>query len=195
MVSSIYRIAEQCQANIKGVDIQTIIAAVTDCLGVVAKNQWYENKQDSVSEVDGVFLYTFGIAAKLTPLPAASTGLYCITIPTAVIRLPNEMGINNVAFLATPGQSFYRVSAGNFGMWSGLKAYEGLSTTQLYFVIGNKMYFPEMTAGTASDILLTLAVAYTGIDVREELNIPPDVINQVVLLVNQRFGVADTSKN
>lgn len=194
MISSVYRIAEQCRVVLKDVERQVLIAAVQDCLGTVVKNSWYENKQDGIAEVDGVFIYTFGKTVALTPTLEASTGLYYITIPSSYVRLPNEMGINQVSFLTTQTAPFVRISSANYGMWAGLKAYE-LGGLQTYFVEGTKMYFPKMVVGTVANILLKLSVAYSTLDVREEFNIPPDVINQVIIMVNQRFLGTAEQKN
>lgn len=186
MISSIYRIAEQCLVTLPNVERQVLIAAVQDCLGSVVKLQWYENRQDGVAEVDGVFIYAFGKTTPLTPVLDTAAGFYYITMPASYVRIPCELGINQVSFLRDQANDFVRLNSGSVSMWSNLKAF-ALGGKQTYFIEGAKMYFPKMAVGTVDDILLKLAVAYAQLDVREEFTVPPDVINQVVIMVNQRF--------
>lgn len=190
MISSIYRIAEQCLVTLSGVDRQAVIAAVVDSLGSATKAQWYENKQDGISEIDGIFIYTFGKTTFLTPVLDDGVNMYYITTPSAYVRLPNEMGIVMVSFLQGQTLPFVRINAGSVGMWARLKA-SVLGGSQTYFSEGSRLYFPKMTATTNGNILLKLAGGFAGVDVREELNLPPDVISQVVMMVNQKFQPQD----
>lgn len=186
MVSSIYRIAEQCMSTIPNVDRQTLIAAVQDSLGIIAKQNWFENKSDGVTEVDGSLIFTFGKTSPLTPAQDADTDMYCITIPSSSVALPNGYGINMVSFMKGQTSPFVMINSGSVGLWSRVKA-GVLGGSQTYFVEGTKMYFPKMTAATAGNILLKMVAAFAEIDVRAELNIPPDMITQIIAMVNQKF--------
>lgn len=186
MISSIYRIAEQCRQTLPNVEMQPLIAAVQDCFGTVAKGSWYENKQDGVSEVDGSLIFTFGKTNALSPAVDVNVDMYYIVIPSSAVALPNGYGINMVSFMKAQNTPLIMINSGSVGMWANVKA-GILGGRQTYFVEGTKMYFPKMTSATVQNILLKMVLALGEVDVREELNIPPDMISQIVLMVNQKF--------
>lgn len=190
MVSSIFRIAEQCHVNLPEENIQTLIAAVQDSFGVIAKQNFYENKQDGAAEVDGSLIFTFGKNTPLTPALDVDTDMYYIVIPSSSVSLPGGYGINQVSFLKGQSTPFGMIQAGSTSIWSSIKA-GVLAGRQTYFVEGTKMYFPKMNSSNNGNILLKLVLALTEVDVREDLNIPPDMISQIILMVNQKFAQTD----
>jgi hypothetical protein len=187
MVSSIFRIAEQVQEEHPDRVIQVCIAAVLDCFGTVTKQLWYEGKQDGVVEVDGSLIFTFGKESPLIPAVDVNTDLYYIVIPSSSVALPGGYGINQVSYLKGQTFPFAMINAGSMSMWNSIKA-SVLGGRQTYFVEGTKMYFPKMTAANTQNILLKLVLGLTNVDVRAELNIPPDMINQIIAMVGQKFA-------
>ena len=98
-MASLYKIAEKCILIVPKVPIQALLSSVVDVYASMSKKEWYENKADGVSEVDGTFIYTFGKSSPLVPEVDTDTDLYYITIPSSYLRLPHEMGINSVSFM------------------------------------------------------------------------------------------------
>lgn len=193
MSTSIYKIAEKANNIIENGDMQALISSCIDCYAQVVKKEWYENKQDGVSEIDGVFLYNFGKTDPLVPVLDVSTDMYYITVPSSYLRLPCEYGINSVSFLLGQTSPFVRIGAGSLGMWNNLKA-NVLGGRQTYFVEGIQMYFPKMTAVTKGNIMLKLAIALDAVDPEEDLNIPPDVASMIVDMVVAKFNPKQASK-
>ncbi len=187
MYSSIYRIAEQVREEHGDRDIQVCIAAVLDCFGTVAKQSFYENKQDGVNDIDGSLIFTFGKTTPLTPVVDVSADLYYIVVPSSSVSLPGGYGIVQVSYLKGQTFPFMMISAGSQSIWNSIKA-GVLGGHQTYYVEGTKMFFPKMTAANTQDILLKLVLALKDVDVRAELNIPPDMISQIVQMVNQKFA-------
>lgn len=186
-MQTLLKLAEQCKNILGKGDTQAYIASVIDAYGSVAKKEFYENKQDGVAEVDGVFIYTFGKADKLVPVLDVDTDMYYIWIPSSSLRLPHEMGINQVSAMKGQKDPFVRITAGSLGIWENLKA-NAFGGRQTYMVEGTKMYFPKMTSDTVTDILLKMAIALDTVDVEETLNIPPSVADAIVSMVIAKFA-------
>ncbi len=183
---TLYEIAEKCRYQLGSGDLQVLTSAVIDSYATVAKSQFYENKNDGCSEIDGSFIYTFGKVTALTPVLDLSTDQYCIVIPSSYVRLPHEYGINWVSYMKDKSMPFVRINAGSVGMWSNIKA-ALLAGRQTYYVEGTTMYFPKMTKVQVGDILLKLAIALDTVEVDEPLNISRSVVDQIVVLVVQKF--------
>lgn len=181
MGRSLYYIAEQCNIRLDKIDMQTLIAAVVDAYGTMARNAWYENKAEGISEVDGSFIYTF---PDIEPSWDASRDYYYITIPSSYLRLPHEMGINWVSFMKDR-RAFVRITS--ISLWENLKAF-ALGGKQAYMVEGTKMYFPKMTGANKGNILLKMAIALDTVDARQELNIPPNMVASIIDYVVNQFA-------
>lgn len=181
-MTSLYKIAEKCILIVPKVPIQALLSSVVDVYASMAKKEWYENKADGVSEVDGTFIYTFGKSSPLVPEVDTDTDLYYITIPSSYLRLPHEMGINSVSFMKEQNYPFVRVTS--TGLWNNLKANV---FKQTYMVEGNRLYFPKMTSVNKGNILLKMAIALDTADVDQQLNIPPNMVDEIVNIVVAKY--------
>ena len=181
-MTSLYKIAEKCILIVPKVPIQALLSSVVDVYASMAKKEWYENKADGVSEVDGTFIYTFGKSSPLVPEVDTDTDLYYITIPSSYLRLPHEMGINNVSFMKEQNYPFVRITS--TGLWNNLKANV---FKQTYMVEGNRLYFPKMTSVNKGNILLKMAIALDTADVDQQLNIPPNMVDEIVNIVVAKY--------
>jgi len=182
-MTSLSKIAEQVKYILGFGDMQPILASVIDCYSSVVKKEFYENKSDGMSEIDGAFIYTF---KKIVPVLDIDVDQYYIKIPSSYLRLPHEMGVNYVGFALGQTKPFVRINSGSIGMWNGLKA-AVLGGSQTYYIEGNLMYFPKMTSSTNGDILLKLAIALDTEDVDFELNIPRSMVDNIVNMVLAKF--------
>lgn len=182
-MTSIYKIAEQvCLVTGRMGDIQAITSFVIDAYSSCAKLSWYENKQDGSNSVDGAFIYTFGKTESLTPILDLDTDIYFIILPSSFLRLPHEMGINQVSFMKGQNKSFIRIGVGSIGLWANLKA-SLFGGNQTYFVEGGRIYFPRMTSLDTGNILLKMAIALDNVDIDEELDIPRSMVDMIVNIV------------
>lgn len=177
MATSLYKIAESCRViTEKRVSIQVLVSEVTEAYGAVAKKIWFENTAFDEQEVDGSFLTTF---SSIEPILDCDRDLYYIVLPSSYLILPHQAGIQWVSFMKDK-ESFVKVP--NYGVYAGLKSnvFGGLIP---YQPEGNKLLFPTMTNQTNGPILLKLAIAYDGIDPYEQLNIGPNIVNDIVAMV------------
>lgn len=181
-MTSLYKIAEKCILIVPKIPIQALLSSVVDVYASMAKKEWYENKADGVSEVDGTFIYTFGKSSPLVPEVDTDTDLYYITIPSSYLRLPHEMGINSVSFMKEQNYPFVRITS--TGLWNNLKANV---FKQTYMVEGNRLYFPKMTSVNKGNILLKMAIALDTADVDQQLNIPPNMVDEIVNIVVAKY--------
>ncbi len=187
MASSIYKVAEQCRSGLGGkVDLQTLITSCIDVYGSLVKKEWYESKQADCAEIGGQFITTFGKKESLIPTLDISTDMYYIIIPSSYLSLPYEMGINMVSFLKGQTNEFIRINSGSLSLWNGLKA-SVLGGRQTYFVEGIRMYFPKMKSLEAGNILLKMTIAFDNLNVEEDLNIPPNIVDMIVNMVIAKF--------
>ncbi len=183
---SLYRVAEQCKIILeKRVDIQVLIPAVVSAYGYVAKQIWFENTSFDEQSIDGSFLTVF---KNIDPVYDESRDLYFITIPSTYLILPHSMG---VSWVSTMKDRKSWVLVQNWGMFAGLQS-ALMGGRQVYEIEGNRMWFPKMTReNNDCPLLLKLAIAYDAIDPYEELNIGPNIINDIINIVVKPYMVKD----
>lgn len=185
---SILNIAEQCKSILGQGDLQILIQAVKNAIGTYVKTQWYEGKNEGVSEIDGSFIETF---RNLIPEKDEDLLQYYINIPSSYVDIPNQMGINQVSFIS--GEAFVRLGSGQESLFRNLKG-NVFGGRQTYVVQGSKMYFPKMketditSKGVVQGLLLRLAVGFDGIGDDQQLNIPSSAQDSIVNLVIAKMG-------
>lgn len=177
MATSLYKIAESCRViTEKRVSIQVLVSEVTEAYGAVAKKIWFENTAFDTQEIDGSFVNTFN---SLDPILDCDRDMYYIVLPSTYLILPHEIGVVWVSLMKDK-KSYVRVQ--NWGVFEGLKS-SVMGGRSPYQIEGNKMWFPKMTNQTNGPVLLKLAIAYDAIDPYEQLNIGPNIINDIVAMV------------
>lgn len=184
MIYTLYSLAEKSRIILGKGDMQSIIASVIDVYASMAQKSWYESKAEGVSEVDGVFLVPF---KNITPILDLSTDMYYIVNPSSYLLLPNGLGINYVGFAKGQSKPFVPIASSGLGLWSNLKAF-ALGGSQVYFIEGIRTYFPKMTNTTNGEIMVRYAIAFDQMDVEQDLQIPPNVANEIVDMVVQKFA-------
>lgn len=187
-MTSIYSIAEKCQVVIgPKVGMQVIISSVVDSYAVCVKKAWFEGKADGDGSISGVFIYPF---KNLVPVKDTDYDLFYIDVPSSYLQLPHQMGINSVSFMKGQNDPFILTGAASFGIDNTSLA-GCLGGWQTYFVEGSKMYFPKMTQDIVNSdgckILLKLTIALDTVDVEEQLNVPPNIVNDIVVMVSQPY--------
>lgn len=185
MGASLYKLAEKAYSILEKGDMQALIEACQDAYAVVAKREYYENKQDGVGEVEGVFFYSFGKTTTITPELDSVVDKYYISVPSSYLRLPCEAGINMVSYLKGQSKPFVRISAADEQALNLLGSCMG--GRQPYYVEGAKMYFPKMTADLVGPIFLRMAIALDNVDPEENLNIPPNLQSMIVDMVVAKY--------
>ena len=191
MASSLYKIAEKAKLILGKGDLQSIISSVQDVYASQVKLSWFENKQEGVTEINGVFIYTF---KDLVPVLDCDIDLYGIDVPSSYLNLPNQSGINQVSFAKGQNKPFVMVSAASWGMFANLKSWV-MGGNHTFFVEGTKMYFPIMTkeivdsmVDNNTGLLLKMSVALDTVDPDADLNIPPNVVDNIVNIVVAKYA-------
>jgi hypothetical protein len=189
-MTSLLKIAEQAKAILGKGTSQELIEYVKQGYALVAKQQWFEGKQDGTSEINGSFIYSFGKSTTLTPAVDSATDEYFIVLPSTYLELPHQFGVQQVSFLNGQNKPFINIGNGGMGLYSGLKA-GAMGGNELYYVESTKMYFPRMTVNSTGNILLKLAVALDEVDVDENINIAPNVVRMIVDTVVQQYAAKE----
>lgn len=182
IITSLYSIAEKVKHRLGKGEIQAYISVVTDALATAVKNEWYQGRNDGINEIAGQFLYTFGKTTPLIPTIEPIYNLYQVTIPSSYVSIPYEIGITQVS--CATGRPFIRLESATWRNYLETKAGKALGA-QPYFTENTLMYFPLMTM--PENIYMVLAVAYTTINPREQINLAPNVIDAVVDIVCKKY--------
>jgi hypothetical protein len=191
--TSLYKIYEQVQRILGKGEPQELIELVKQSYATAVKISFYEGKQDGVTEISGSAIYSFGKDTPLTPVLDDTTGEYYITIPSSYVDLPNDSGVHSVSYLRSQNKPMVKLANGGVGLFAGLKSY-ALGGNGVFYVEGTRMYFPKMSSsvtsvsGSVGNILLKLAVALDEVDVDDELNIPPNIVETIIKLVVEKYA-------
>lgn len=189
-MASLYKIAEQVQAITGKGNLQAIIESVKNVYASQCKLSWFENKAEGINEVNGIFVYTF---KNISPELDCDLNLFYIDVPSSYLNLPNEMGVNQVSFMKGQNRAFVRVGSSSWGMWTNLKS-GLLGNNQIYFMEqaisepNSKIYFPNMDENNKGNILLKLTVAVDTTDVEAEINIPPNIVDNIVNAIIVKYA-------
>jgi hypothetical protein len=197
-MTTIFKIAEQCLNRInKGpqgpnedIRQQELNIAVYQAFGTVVKGSYFQNKNEGITEINGTFIYSF---KNIVPALDTDLEIYTCILPSSYIDLPREIGIQYVGFMQSgnpkqpQSKPMLRVP-NNFAAMSQGLAVENLQTRTPFYVEGNNLYFPKMTADEAKkNLLIKLAVSLEGIDEDTAINIPPEMQAEIIELVVAKF--------
>jgi len=185
MAISVYNLQEQIVARIGNskAEPQALIQAIKNAYAKITFLEWAKGKLEGVSEILGGSVYTF---TDITPELDISNNKYYAIIPSTYVSIPHDMGIVQISYVKGENRPFVRMSAGLSSLFSGLLA-NALGNNQTYEVVGNKMYFPKMQKNEVGDITMKLSVAFSD-DVDEELNISPNIAEDIINMVVQQFA-------
>jgi len=185
-----YLLAEQIQrilladyANRDNVlTIQELMVSVSQEYAQVVKLNWFQGKNDGVSEIEGVFVYTF----KNRPvLKDEDTGRYYSEIPSSYLSLPHELGIRMVAEMKGDSQPFIRVPLTYLALTRNLTSITNMGRSGFY-VEGKNIYF--VNYNKAEKVMFKLAIALEETDADDEIQIPPDIQSQIIDKVLTKYG-------
>ena len=183
--TSLYKISEQCRViTDKRVSIQVLLEAVKNAYAAVAKKQFYDNTTFDSTELNGSFIYTF---PKVVPEFDCDRDMWYLTITSSYLELPHQMGVNWVS-LMQERESWVLVT--NWGIFRNLLS-SGMGGRNVYEIEGKRMWFPKMTSLNTGPVLLKLAIALDTVDPEEELNIAPNMVNDIITIVTQPYMVKD----
>ena len=182
---SIYNLAQQITTKTGKGTWQEVEQAVRNAYSAVVKREWYTAKGLDINEINGAFIVSFK-----NQIPILDTELkqYYITIPSTYLGLPQENGINTVAYMSELDVSFVMCNIATVGRLNSIKA-GVMGGIQLFYVANDgdngsmRMYFPRMNNQTALPIFLAFTLALDTYDVDAPLNIPADIQNEIVNMV------------
>ncbi len=206
-MTSKFKIAEQIRRILNSgaagpnvsIGQQELMISVSQVFGTVVKLNWFQNKNEGYSELDGQFIYSF----KNQPiLYDEDLTQYYSVIPSSYISLPHEMGIQFIGLMKSGNTSqsqtepMVRVFNGFPQLARGL-ALETLQTRKAFYVEGSNIIYLGMTAELAKlNVLMKLAVSLEGIDEDTQISLSPEIQKQIIDMVVAQYmpekQIADT---
>lgn len=190
--TSKYRLAEQSQRLILGgnptddreVTTTELMLYVEQCLGQLVKLNYFQNKQEGESTVNGDFIYSFeDVGVKQDE----AKSLFYSELPATSMALPHDMGVYGISCMKDQRNAFVRVPNGFMSLYNGL-ASSNLEGRQGYFLENKRVYYPNMdVADNIKGVLMKLVVPLGGIEPDEEINIPLDFQHDIVNKTTELF--------
>ena len=187
MLTSQAKIAEQISLRLRQhtsdgeVDDRELMLAIHQRLGVIVRNRLYESKGIESQEVDGSFYYPIFDISVLKN----KQGRYFVKLPSTTMSLPFGVEIKRVG--TDNGVGFIPVQNGFNDLYKGLAA-SSLEGQIGYFKSGSNLMFANMTASNNPDkINIEMVLPFGSLDEDDEINIPADVVAEVVELVFTDF--------
>ena len=190
MATSLYKIAEQCKSLIGKGNYQEYITAVSQAFATVVKQEFFNGKQDGISEINGAFIFSFsGVAVSLD----ATRNKYYATLPASYINLPHDYGVVSISTIEGEESPFVKIAAGQMGLFVGIDA-EGFQGQQPYYIEGDpnqgaRIWLPKLKASDDVDeLLVKLSLSLDGVDVDTSLALSPELQQQVVMMVVNQYA-------
>lgn len=204
MATNKKKIAEQIQRILyagnspynRNITVQELMIAINQAFASAVKLNWYNNKNEGVSEVDGAFVYTF----KNVPIAKdADLDLFYSVLPSSYVALPHELGIQMVAFMHSQDKPIIRVPNGFQALSRGL-AVGNLECRKGFYVDGDRVYYMHVDSGEAEKtVLMRIAVTLDSLEDDQDVNIPPDVVDMIIESTLKRYTlekqIEDNSEN
>jgi len=193
---SLYNLAQQVTTKTGKGTWQENIQAVRNAYSFIVKREWYTAKGLDVNEINGAFIVSFK-----NQIPTFDSDLkqYYIEIPSTYLGLPQENGINSVAYMSELDVSFVMCNIATVGRLNSIKA-GVMGGIQIFYVTNDssgsmRMYFPRMNSQTALPIFLAFTLALDTYDIDAPLNIPADIQNDIVNMVIALYTPQQTPIN
>lgn len=180
MLTTQAKIAEQILLRLRqdssdgDIDERELMISVHQKLGVLIMTRLYKTKGAESQEVDGTFYYPIYDISVLKN----NRGRYYVKLPSTTISLPFGVEIKRVG--TDQGVGFIPVQNGFDDLFKGLAA-SSLEGQVGYFKSGINLIFTNMNASNNPDkVNIDMALPFGALDEDDEINIPADVLAEVV---------------
>lgn len=190
MLTSKSKIAEQILRRLSqytdesSVDERELMLSIHQTLASLLRVRFFESKNIDFQEVDGSVYYTI---SDNSVLEDKSRGIYYTNVPSSTISLPYGVDIKRVG---TPqGVGFIPTQNGFSDLYNGL-ASSSLESQTGYYREGARIYFINMdVTNLPENVNITMTLPLDAIDEDDELNIPADMVGEVVEQVFEKYAI------
>src|SRR3990172_10133262 len=168
------------------VSIQELMIFVNQAYAFVVKKNWWNNRREGESGVNGNFIYSF---EDIVINKDTVKNLYYANLLSSFLGdIPHELGISHVSYVQSLNKPFVRLANGMNGLLRGLQS-EGMGGNDTFFVENDKVYLPTVKkVNEDCKLLMKLVVALEGIDEETNIAIPPDIAIEIVQMTVQMYG-------
>lgn len=163
------------------IDERELMLAIHQSLGTLVRLRFFEAKNTESQEVDGAIYYS------VDENPVLKKGKkYYINMPSTSISLPFGVDIKRVG--TEEGRGFIPAPNGFNDLHSGLLS-SSLEGRIGYYKEGAKLIFINMNSlNNPESVDLVLALPFDSLEEDEEINIPSDMLDEVIERVVLKFA-------
>jgi hypothetical protein len=186
MATSKSKIAEQVVRQIgkytdeSNIDEREVMLAIHQSLGSLVRLRFFESKNTEAQEVDGSLYYSVDDISVLK-----KGKKYYIKMPSTSISLPFGVEIKRVG--TEEGRGYVPTQNGFNDLHTGL-ASSCLEGSIGYYKQGNNLFFVNMNSTNNPETVdLVLALPFESLDEDDEINIPSDMLDEVIERVVMKF--------
>jgi hypothetical protein len=164
------------------VDERELMLSIHQSLASLLRVRFFESKNIDFQEVDGSVYYTINDNLVLQDNIKKE---YYTNIPSSTISLPYGVDLKRVG---TPqGRGFVEAQNGFKDLYAGLASCS-LENNTGYYREGSRLYFINMdVTNLPENVSITMTLPLDKIDEDDELNIPADMVEQVVEQVFEKY--------
>jgi len=164
------------------VDERELMLSIHQSLASLIRVRFFESKNIDFQEVDGSVYYTINDNLVLQDNIKKE---YYTNIPSSTISLPYGVDLKRVG---TPqGRGFVEAQNGFKDLYAGLASCS-LENNTGYYREGSRLYFINMdVTNLPENVSITMTLPLDKIDEDDELNIPADMVEQVVEQVFEKY--------
>lgn len=188
MNTSKSKIAEQIKRRLRkfsqdsDIDERDIMLAVHQSLSSLIRNRYYETKNMEVQEVSDTLYYKI----KDLEVKKDDSDTYYIESPSTTVELPFSTEIKRCG---TPkGRGYVHVKLGFGDLYIDLIS-QDLEGNIGFHKSGNNIEFVNMTEkNRPKTVELQMVLPFNNLDEDDNINIPADMIDQVVEICFQKFS-------
>lgn len=164
------------------IDPRELMLAVHQSLSSLIRVRFFESKSTDFQEVDGALYYTI---KDNSVLEDKTTNTYYTLLPSSTISIPYGVDIKRVG--PPKGRGYTPTQLGFNDLYDGLPSCS-LEGKIGYNKEGNKLNFVNMGYDLKPEsVNITMTLPLDAMDEDEEINIPADMVDEVVERVFQKY--------
>ena len=178
-MTTLATIAEQARLVLSGGKItadtkpseQELILFVRQALSQFVKINYFENRKEGETYIDGGFIYTFDNVSVSKDI---NKNMYYSEIPSSTIVLPYEMGVYQISPMQNQGDFYIPLRNGFQSLMSGLEVGQ-LEGRFGYFIEGRRVYYTFKPVDAPQSVMMKLVIALDAITGDDAIFMPKDM--------------------
>lgn len=192
-MTTISTIAEQSRLILSGGKItadfrpseQELILFVRQAFSNFVKINYFENRKEGETFIDGGFIYTFDDVEVSKDL---NKDMFYSDMPSSTIVLPYEMGVYQISPVKNQGDFYIPLRNGFNALMQGLEVGQ-LEGRYGYYIEGKRIYYTFKPADAPESVMMKLVVAIDKVTGDDAIFMPKDMELAIVQQAVQLYMV------